>query len=221
MKPVKLSDELKAIVAERSLLKHGFYKAWSEGRLSKDVLRRYAGQYFAQVDAFPRFVSAIHSRCPEIEARKVLLENLVDEEIKGTDHPELWMRFAEGLGADRAEVKNEVQLPETQAMLETFHGLTQGDWTDGLCALYAYESQVPEVSESKVDGLQKFYGVSDDRTLSFFKVHMHYDVEHSNAVAALVDRYAEPERAKAATAKAADALWGFLDGMAREAGVAC
>ncbi len=224
MKLMRLSDELKAIVAERHLLKHEFYKAWSEGRLSKDVLCRYAGQYFAQVDAFPRFVSAIHSRCPEIEARKVLLENLVDEEINGTDHPELWLRFAEGMGADRQEVREglqgEAQLPETKAMLETFHGLTQGEWTDGLCALYAYESQVPEVSESKIDGLKKFYGVTDDRTLSFFKVHMHYDVEHSNAVAALVDRYAEPERAKAATAKAADALWGFLDGMAREAGVA-
>lgn len=220
----KLSDELRAIVAEKHLLKHGFYKAWSEGRLSKEILRDYAGQYFAQVADFPRFVSAVHSRCPEIEARKVLLENLVDEEIKGTDHPELWMRFAEGLGAEREQVLKvaaEGQLPETQAMLETFHGLTQGEWTDGLCALYAYESQVPEVSESKVDGLKKFYGVEDDRTLSFFKVHMHYDVEHSQAVAALVDRYAEPEKAKKAVAKAADALWGFLDGMAREAGISC
>ncbi|HZH04819.1 MAG TPA: CADD family putative folate metabolism protein [Myxococcaceae bacterium] len=218
---MKLSDALKAIVAERHLLKHPFYQAWSEGRLSQDVLRRYAGQYFAQVDAFPRFVSAVHSQCPEIEARKVLLENLVDEEIKGTDHPELWLRFAEGLGADRAEVKEEVPLPETRAMLETFFGLARGEWTDGLCALYAYESQVPEVAVSKVDGLKKFYGISDDRTLSFFKVHMHYDVEHAGAVADLVDRYAQPERAKAATAQAADALWGFLDGMAREAGVRC
>src|SRR5688500_3063626 len=103
----KLSERLLEVVAERHLLKHPFYQAWTEGRLSRDILRRYAGQYFAQVSAFPRFVSSVHSRCPEIDARKVLVENLVDEEIHGTDHPELWMQFAEGLGASRDEVKSQ------------------------------------------------------------------------------------------------------------------
>src|SRR6476620_415692 len=101
---MRLSEELKAIIEERHLLKHPFYKAWSEGQLSKDTLRSYAGQYFRQVSSFPRFLSTVHSRCPEISARKVLLENLVDEELHGTDHPELWMQFAEGLGATRHEV---------------------------------------------------------------------------------------------------------------------
>jgi pyrroloquinoline-quinone synthase len=218
---MKLSQRLDAIIAERHLLKHPFYQAWSEGKLSLDVLKRYAGQYHAQVSAFPRFVSTVHSHCPEIEARKVLTENLADEEIHGTDHPELWMQFAEGLGARRDEVKAEAPLPETKAMVDDYFAIANSSWTEGLCALYAYESQVPEVSKSKVEGLEKFYGVSDAKTLAFFNVHQHYDVEHSKKVRELIDRHADPATAEAATRKAAQALWSFLDGMAREAGIVC
>lgn len=218
---MRLSEELKAIIEERHLLKHPFYKAWSEGQLSKDTLKSYAGQYFRQVSSFPRFLSAVHSHCPEISARKVLLENLVDEELHGTDHPELWMQFAEGLGALRHEVLNETELPETAAMVSKFEDLASRSWKDGLCALYAYEAQVPAVSKSKIDGLEKFYRVTDERTLEFFKAHMKYDVAHSDAVASLIDAHAEPEAAKQATREAADALWGFLDGMAKSAGISC
>ena len=94
-------------------------------------------------------------------------------------------------------------------------------WKTGLCALYTYEQQVPAVSRSKIDGLKAHYQVEDRRTLEFFTAHIHYDVEHSRAVAALVDRHAEPAPAEAATRQAAKALWGFLDGVAREVGVAC
>jgi len=70
----------------------------------------------------------------------------------GRNHPELWLRFAEGLGADRAKVRAEDRLPETEAMVSDFFALTSGEWTQGLCALFAYESQVPAVSASKMDG---------------------------------------------------------------------
>src|SRR5438552_6159655 len=139
---MKLSARLDAIIEQRHLLKHPFYQAWTEGQLSLDTLKKYAGQYDAQVSAFPRFVSAVHSRCPEIEARKVLTENLADEEIHGTDHPELWLQFAEGLGATREAVKAEAPLPETTAMVDDFFAIASSSWTEGLCALYAYESQV-------------------------------------------------------------------------------
>ncbi|MHB8874858.1 MAG: CADD family putative folate metabolism protein [Myxococcaceae bacterium] len=216
---MKLSERLTEIIAQRHLLNHPFYQAWTEGKLERGVLKRYAGQYYAQVGAFPRFVSAVHSRCPEIDARKVLVENLADEELHGTDHPELWMQFAEGLGADRQSVRDEVPLPETGAMVEKYYELTRGDWTEGLCALFAYESQVPAVSASKIDGLKRHYGIDDPRALAFFEAHRVYDVEHSAKLAGLIDRHAEPARAEAATREAADALWGFLDGMCREAGL--
>ena len=218
---MQIISRLNQIISEHHLLKHMFYQAWSNGELSKDILQRYAAQYYSQVQSFPRFISRVHTNCPEIAARKLLLENLVDEEIHGTDHPALWMQFAEGLGTTREVVLNDAPLPETHAMVEKFYELAQRDWRDGLCALYAYESQVPEVSSSKIEGLKKFYGVNDERTLEFFTAHQAYDVGHSQQVAGLIEQYVEPARAEQATREAALALWGFLDGMCRVGNIVC
>ena len=110
---MQIIDRLNLIIAKRHLLNHMFYQAWSNGELSRDILQRYAAQYYHQVQSFPRFISRVHTGCDQIEARKVLLENLVDEEIHGTDHPALWMQFAEGMGVTRATVLSEAAIPET------------------------------------------------------------------------------------------------------------
>lgn len=216
---MELSTHLRQVLAEHSLLSHPYYQAWNRGALTLETLRDYAVQYFAQVDAFPRFVSTVHSRCPDIRVRKVLLENLVDEELHGTDHPELWLRFASALGASPEVVRQTALLPETRATVQTLFALASGDWRDGLCALFAYEAQVPEVARTKMDGLRRFYGLSDERALSFFQAHLTYDVEHARAVAALVDAHVEPGQAERATRVAAQALWGFLDGVSRQAAI--
>ena len=65
-------------VAERAMLKHPFYEAWTEGRLPLDTLRAYARQYFHHVEAFPRAVSAVHSACPNRDGRRMLLITFVD-----------------------------------------------------------------------------------------------------------------------------------------------
>ena len=218
---MQLIQRLNTIISEFHLLKHPFYQAWSNGELSREILQTYAAQYYNQVQSFPRFISRVHTGCPVIDARKVLLENLVDEEIHGTDHPTLWMQFAEGMGASRDMVTNEKPILETQVMVDKFYELAERDWRDGLCALYAYECQVPEVSASKIAGLKKFYGIHDDRTLEFFTAHEAYDVGHSNQVAGLIERFVEPERAEQATREAAKALWGFLDGMCRVGNIVC
>lgn len=212
---------LNEVIAKYDLLKHTFYQAWSAGQLSQENLQRYAAQYYQQVSSFPRFVSRVHTMCPEIAARKVLLENLVDEELHGTDHPALWMQFAEGLGVPQAAVHAEVPLSETNELVDTFYDLAEQDWRDGLCALYAYESQVPAVSASKIEGLKKFYGISDESTLAFFSAHEAYDVIHARQVAELIERYVEPEAAVKATERAAAAQWKFLDGMCHLGGIAC
>lgn len=214
-------NQLNEIIAERSLLNHPFYQAWSRGELNQAILQRYAVQYYAQVESFPRFISRVHTNCPEIAARKVLVDNLADEEMRGTDHPSLWVQFAEGLGASREEMQKTALLPETEKMVETFYALAERDWRDGLCALYAYEQQVPAVSISKTDGLKKFYGIDDERTLEFFTAHQVYDVEHAQQVATLIEQYVDAESAKRATREAADALLGFLDGICRVENIAC
>ena len=221
---MQIVSRLNEILAERHLLKHMWYQAWSKGELTIDQLQDYSAQYYNQVQSFPRFISRVHTACPEIEARKVLLENLVDEEIHGTDHPALWMQFANGMGTSRERVLNDMPLPETQFMVNKFYELAERDWRDGLCALYAYEYQVPEVSKSKIDGLKKHYGMTDPAHYQYFSVHIEADREHAAAERALLDHYVNgtnAEKVDRSVGRVLDALWDMLSGVCRRHAIAC
>jgi pyrroloquinoline-quinone synthase len=209
---------LNAMVEERSLLKHPFYQTWSAGGLTLERLRNYAAQYYRQVEAFPRYLSALHSRCEDLETRQALLDNLIDEERGPDNHPELWLRFAEGLGASRQSVLAATPGEATRALVETFDALARnGSVGAGLAALYVYEAQIPPVAAAKVEGLRQFYAISDERSLSFFTLHQKTDVFHAQTTARLLERHTlTPEQestAKEGADSALSALWTMLDGV--------
>ncbi|MBC8029866.1 MAG: CADD family putative folate metabolism protein [Pyrinomonadaceae bacterium] len=205
-------------VMEYSMLKHPFYQAWSEGKLSKSVLAEYAKQYYAHVRAFPTYVSAVHSRCEDLETRQILLENLIDEERGAENHPELWLRFAESLGVAREDVQNAELLASTKASVASLKSLTQStDFREGLAALLGYESQIPEVAKTKREGLKSFYGIDEEHAVSFFRVHESIDVLHQqverNILTEECQTSDEKNRAIASARESAKALWAFLDGV--------
>ncbi|MFL6752340.1 MAG: CADD family putative folate metabolism protein [Sphingomicrobium sp.] len=211
-------------VAGRAMLKHPFYQAWTEGRLPLDTLRAYARQYFHHVEAFPRAVSAVHSACPDRDGRRMLAENLAEEEgleAGKQDHATLWLMFACGLGESEGGVRAEALNPETRALIDTFRRLSRRSYAAGLGALYAYESQFPGVATAKIEGLVDRYGIGDEQTLRFFRVHQSADVEHGAVCRALLDRLPEAEKAEAVAAgeELAGALWNFLSGVEARAPV--
>jgi len=214
----QFQNDLLAAVMQHSMLKHPFYVAWSEGKLSQEVLQEYAKQYYAHVRAFPTYVSAVHSHCDDLETRQLLLENLNEEEQGAENHPELWLRFAESLGVTRDEVRNAELLPATKDSVARLKALTQSpDYREGLAALYAYESQIPEVAKTKRAGLKKFYGVDDERGVAFFRVHESIDLLHQEVEQRILAKecssFADRERVTTAASAGAHALWSFLDGV--------
>lgn len=211
-------------VAGREMLSHPFYRAWTEGRLPLDTLRDYARQYFHHVDAFPCAVSAVHSACPDRDGRRMLAENLAEEEgveAGKQDHANLWLMFACGLGESETAVRAQQLNEETQALIDTFRRLSRKSYASGLGALYAYESQFPAVAAAKIEGLVERYGIQDEETLRFFRVHESADVEHSAVCRTLLDRLPESERDEAVAAgeELAGALWNFLSGVEAHASV--
>jgi pyrroloquinoline-quinone synthase len=219
---MSVSAAIDSKVAAKAMLGHPFYQAWTEGRLPLDTLRAYARQYFHHVEAFPRAVSAVHSACPDRDGRRMLAENLAEEEgieAGKQDHAALWLMFACGLGESEAAVRAQSLNPETQALIDTFRDLSRRSYASGLGALYAYESQFPGVASAKIDGLIDRYGIDAEETLRFFRVHEYADVEHSAVCRALLDRLPaeQQEEAVAAGEELAGALWNFLSGVeARE-----
>jgi len=205
-------------VSERAMLSHPFYQAWTEGRLPLATLADYSRQYFHHVEAFPRAVSAVHAACPDRDGRRMLAENLAEEEgieAGKQDHASLWLMFACGLGENPAAVRAQELNPETQGLIDTFRKLSRQSYAAGLGALYAYESQFPGVASAKIEGLIDRYGISDEETLRFFRVHEYADVEHSAVCRELLDRLSEDEQAEAIAAgeELAGALWNFLSGV--------
>lgn len=184
--------------------------------MSKESIRDYAAQYYHHVRAFPRYLSATHSQVESLKARQVLLENLNDEEHGEENHPELWLRFAEGLGADRDVVHAGHPAAGVQAVIDCFFRLSRSSAAEGLGALFAYESQVPEIARFKLAALKRFYlDPTDARALKFFEVHEKADVYHTQALREVLESLPEADQrlAEKAADEAAQALWGFLDSM--------
>jgi pyrroloquinoline-quinone synthase len=214
-------EALDALVAEKHLLKHRFYVLWTEGRLSREHLREYAISYYPHVAAFPRYVSAVHSGCADAGMRQDLLENLIEEERGEANHPALWRRFAQALGADEGSLNHAARTPEVAALVDEFLKTTRGGTVaEGLAALYAYESQIPEIARTKREGLAAFYGITDPEAVRFFSVHEEADVWHRQvergALGRAADSDAARERALAAAERCLSALNRALDGILRE-----
>ena len=214
----QFEDKLRDAVMEYSMLKHPFYVAWTEGKLSKSVLAEYAKQYYAHVRAFPTYVSGVHSRCDDVSIRQQLLENLIEEERGEENHPELWLRFAEAFGVTREGVRTAELLPSTKDSVRSLQALTQSaDYREGLAALLAYELQIPEVAQTKREGLKDFYGIEDERAVAFFRVHESIDLLHQQVEMQILEEQcqsgADQDRAIASARDAATALWSFLDGV--------
>jgi pyrroloquinoline-quinone synthase len=211
-------------VAPYDLLKHPFYQAWSKGELTREDLCEYAAEYWRHVSAFPTYLSALHSRLPDGEMRREVLRNLAEEEGVdspiGRPHSDLWMDFAEAMGASRANVEAREIGPETTALIATFRGLMQQEKaSSAMAALYAYESKVPAIAVTKAEGLAKHYG-TEGAAARYFTLHQTADVAHASVWQELIDKElaASPESAEAALnagEQAAKALWVALDGVER------
>jgi pyrroloquinoline-quinone synthase len=219
-------NELDSRIKKYDLLCHPFYKAWSAGELTRDDLREYACDYYHHVEAFPSYLAQLGIRLEEGELRRAVLANMSDEKggedafgMPEQPHAELWLDFAEGMGANRSMLGHQ-PIAEVQGLMQHFNRIArEGSPEEALAAFYAYESQVPRIAEEKASGLQEMYG-ADEKAFAYFILHTTADVYHSQVwrqqLATLLEE--NPSRAEAALAAAegaAKALWVALDGIER------
>ena len=224
MQTNEILQTLDQLIQKRSILNHPFYRAWLNGELSMDQLAVYAGVYYPHVAAFPGYLECAIQTSNNSLVRNELERNLADELSHPKAHPDLWLDFAEGLGLEREGVVSAGWRPAAQNIVDTFDRLTRGESSQALAALYAYESQQPEVAGEKVNGLRTRYGLRDEKTLAYFDVHAEADLEHRAgerlALAHCMADGGSAVLALAAASQALDAYWGLLDGICQEAGVA-
>ncbi len=214
----ELVAKLDALVAKWHLLGHPFYQAWTAGTLTREALQLYAEQYYHHVRAFPETLRTLAGRT-DGELRGIVEENLAEEENPAAPHPSLWREFAGAVGVADSRMDESTPLTGIEKLLATYEQqASQGPAAAAVAALYVYEAQVPEIAAKKIEGLQRFYGVTEPRGLRYFAVHEEADVRHRAAWRAWLTQQPaeEVEPALRAGEEALKSLWGALDAVTPE-----
>jgi pyrroloquinoline-quinone synthase len=195
---VNLIQRLDAVCDRLDILRHPFYRRWEAGELTRDDLAFYAGEYRHAVCALA-----------DLADTASLQEHAAEEAA----HVALWDQFAAELGA---ELDRE-PLAETAACAQAW--TTPADELEGLAALYAIESNQPDVSRTKLDGLVRFYGFEREGAgTEYFALHAERDVEHADQSRRLLDERAgeaDTDRLVAAAERVLEGNWKLLDGVER------
>ena len=209
-----LINQIDQIVDEYHLLKHPFYQAWNEGKLTLESLQDYAKQYYHHVEAFPTYLSAVHAQTNDMNTRRHLLQNLIDEEAGSPNHPDLWLQFTTALKINNDDVLETEKWDKTTNLIQTFKTICSEYGTaTGIAALYAYESQIPEIAETKIRGLREHYGMDSEQATNYFQVHIEADKEHAAIEKQLLASYLTDENIAEVTSEVRvvlKALWGLL-----------
>jgi len=167
-----LVERIDAEIERRSLLKHEFYRLWSEGKLTKNDLVGYSKEYYLLVRKVPDLVSNIIRGASSVGFE----ENLREEE----SHVELWERFASSLGISRAELQSYSGTLRTKAAVSKMEELTKLSSEEAFAAMYSYEREIPKISRTKVEGMKSYYGLDTNDAIAYFMVHERDDVKHAN-----------------------------------------
>ena len=223
MRISEVQKRLDDATSDHRLLAHPFYQAWTAGTLTTGDLATYAEQYWRQVEAFPGYLDAIADRLPDGRARAIVQANVADE--REGDHAGLWLRFAEAVGTTRERCRASAPEAETADCVGAFRrGTRTGSLAFALGMIYGYESQTPDVAETKVNGLRERYGIDGDG-VTYFSLHGTLDVEHTrellSALSEVVTDEASMAEAEAGARAGATAVWRLLSGVTRVRAIHC
>ncbi|ABX12184.1 TENA/THI-4 domain protein [Nitrosopumilus maritimus SCM1] len=170
---MNITQKIDEMIEERSLLKHPFYQAWSDGKLTKESLAGYSKEYFQLVKEVPSFMAPIIQQAPES-----VVKELVENQQEESDHIKPWIAFAGELGISEEELLSYSGLPKTRKAVSDLNELMD-TFEGGACAMYAFEKEIPKISQTKLDGLAEFYGMTSDEATEYFKLHTEADIRHA------------------------------------------
>ena len=170
-----LIDQIDYEIEKYSLLKHDFYRLWQEGKLTLDHLAGYSKEYFQLVKIVPTLVENALKTNKEKKYQNGIQNTLEDER----QHIEPWIKFSSSLHVDTNELLNYSGDDLTKQSIDDLIKISESSFEEAVAALYAFEKELPKISETKLDGLEKFYGITDDESNEYFKIHKEIDIYHS------------------------------------------
>lgn len=222
-------NKIQSELSNLKLLDHDFYKImWNEGLLSMEDLKYYSEQYyFIEENFLSCLKKASNLECNNENFLKIIHENIADEAGKGENkqsHLSLWSKFAEFCGSKISDLSTNAKHKNVQNILDRTAELTNKSIPSAIGVFYAYEWQIPEISESKIKGLVKYYGAkAGSAELDFFEEHKVADIWHTKQWNSLISNFTAQEFAEfqESSVETAKLLLGFLDGVIETRELCC
>ncbi|HYA57238.1 MAG TPA: iron-containing redox enzyme family protein [Thermoplasmata archaeon] len=193
----RFRDELtKFKMANHPFKTHPFFGRIERGELPRPVLREWVKQFYPWLASVPIAMAERFANCswePKNDRyRRMILDQLLEEagdpKGKAPGHPELWLRFCEGLGVSREEVQSATLLPNTMVAIDDFLHTNR---VNSFYVSAAGSSEPPnvELCARLLPAFRKHYGV-DEAHLEYYTLHVVADVEHSEWIGQIVAGFA-------------------------------
>jgi pyrroloquinoline-quinone synthase len=205
------------------------------------LLVHYQQEYLTYVRDFPLFLGRLHGRSDDVVSRRLLAENIYEEETGGISktgpHPELFLHMMKGLGFSRRLFDSTTPLPGSiryRAWLD--RATTSEPWAVGAAVITIFvEGSVherdalndersgapPRPYNPRRDPLARHQGLSTSY-LTLKKAHAMVENGHRLAAWRMVERHAGEkmkQRIIGAMETSLDLWLGFRDGVASAAGL--
>ena len=182
-----LIKRIDQIIEDKSLLKHPFYEMWSDGKLELDSLKGYSKEYYQLVKQVPQFMEPMVNDASS-DMKDELVQNMKEE----SEHIPLWEKFAGSMGISESELQGYEGLEKTNRAVSNL-GSLMDSFDNGACAMYAFEKEIPKISQIKLEGLAEFYGLTSEDVTKYFKEHMEADIRHTASWKKLIDSVTSDE----------------------------
>jgi pyrroloquinoline-quinone synthase len=176
---------------------HPFFAELEKGKVPREVVHQWVAQFYPWLACVPLAMAERFSRC-SWEAkydsfRRMILDQLVEEagDPKGVapGHPELWLKFCEGIGLPRATVLATPLLPSTLVAIDDFLYINK-EVPFYISAAGSSEPPNVELCQRLLPAFRKHYGV-DEEHLTYYTLHVTADEDHSRFVGEMVAAFAD------------------------------
>jgi pyrroloquinoline-quinone synthase len=216
--PEELIADLQHTLQKRHAKPHPIRQLLLTGRLTKEHLQWWAKNQFHEFRNIHRFFGVRYQKCPVSELRRMLLENMVEEEGedlfggKYPSHRDLWVKFAEGIGIARDDILNYEPLPGVRSALEMYVSLVQqSHWAVAIGTGLVFEGGGPKRMKEEREALEEHYPWIPPACLDFFHAHEYHDEGHGNMVVDVIKEHCMDEKLqeemREAVKQRADIMW--------------
>lgn len=231
---------LEALLLVMEQKRHWGWPLFTSGKVPSELLHvHFEQEYETYVRDFPRMVGWAYVQCPVAEVRRMLAENLYEEETGGLvakrPHPELFLEYPRGLGMDLSRFDHVELLPGAQVYRRTLDDYLMHHGWEVASAIATLFVEGTEYERGEVDAaapkrplapleqhpLVVHYGLPL-ASLALTKAHRAVEGEHRSSAWDALLNYSRPEQRSAVVSAMQQTLraWlGYRDDVATACGL--